>query len=56
MARNVVLSFLTRGDLLDMWETDLQHFLKYLLDADWFTWLELDVVGSRFQTTFRLLG
>lgn len=33
--RNVVASFLTRGALWQNWEFGLQHFLKYLLDADW---------------------
>lgn len=27
--------FLTRGALWISWEEGLQHFLKYLLDADW---------------------
>ncbi|XP_077288717.1 circadian regulator cryptochrome [Arctopsyche grandis] len=33
--RNAVASFLTRGTLWYSWEHGLQHFLKYLLDADW---------------------
>lgn len=33
--RNVVATFLTRGGLWFSWEHGLQHFLKYLLDADW---------------------
>ncbi|XP_050684342.1 cryptochrome-1 isoform X2 [Leptidea sinapis] len=33
--RNTVASFLTRGTLWLCWEHGLQHFLKYLLDADW---------------------
>ncbi|XP_069358731.1 cryptochrome-1 [Maniola hyperantus] len=33
--RNTVASFLTRGTLWLSWEHGLQHFLKYLLDADW---------------------
>ena len=33
--RNTVASFLTRGALWQNWEYGLQHFLKYLLDADW---------------------
>lgn len=33
--RNAVASFLTRGTLWLSWEHGLQHFLKYLLDADW---------------------
>lgn len=28
-------TFLTRGDLWISWEAGLDHFLKYLLDADW---------------------
>ncbi|XP_041978712.1 cryptochrome-1 [Aricia agestis] len=32
--RNTVASFLTRGTLWLSWEHGLQHFLKYLLDAD----------------------
>ncbi|XP_025837056.1 cryptochrome-1 [Agrilus planipennis] len=35
MARNMVACFLTRGDLWISWEEGLQHFLKYLIDADW---------------------
>ncbi|XP_049951179.1 cryptochrome-1 [Schistocerca serialis cubense] len=35
VARNAVACFLTRGDLWISWEAGLQHFLKYLLDADW---------------------
>ncbi|XP_075231989.1 circadian regulator cryptochrome isoform X2 [Lycorma delicatula] len=35
IARNAVSCFLTRGDLWISWEDGLQHFLKYLLDADW---------------------
>ncbi|CAH1645315.1 unnamed protein product [Spodoptera littoralis] len=34
-ARNTVASFLTRGTLWLSWEHGLNHFLKYLLDADW---------------------
>ncbi|CAH0723139.1 unnamed protein product, partial [Brenthis ino] len=34
-ARNTVASFLTRGTLWLSWEHGLDHFLKYLLDADW---------------------
>lgn len=33
--RNTVATFLTRGALWQCWEHGLQHFLKYLLDADW---------------------
>ncbi|XP_063534266.1 cryptochrome-1 isoform X2 [Cydia strobilella] len=33
--RNTVASFLTRGTLWLSWEHGLNHFLKYLLDADW---------------------
>ncbi|CAG4975637.1 unnamed protein product [Colias eurytheme] len=33
--RNTVASFLTRGTLWLSWEHGLEHFLKYLLDADW---------------------
>ncbi|XP_055380996.1 cryptochrome-1 [Condylostylus longicornis] len=33
--RNTVASFLTRGGLWISWEFGLEHFLKYLLDADW---------------------
>lgn len=33
--RNAVATFLTRGGLWFSWEHGLQHFLKYLLDADW---------------------
>lgn len=33
--RNTVATFLTRGGLWQCWEHGLQHFLKYLLDADW---------------------
>ncbi|XP_017856393.1 PREDICTED: cryptochrome-1 [Drosophila arizonae] len=33
--RNTVATFLTRGGLWQNWEFGLQHFLKYLLDADW---------------------
>ncbi|KAL9895760.1 circadian regulator cryptochrome [Glossina fuscipes fuscipes] len=33
--RNTVATFLTRGGLWFNWEHGLQHFLKYLLDADW---------------------
>lgn len=33
--RNTVASFLTRGALWLSWELGLQHFLKYLIDADW---------------------
>lgn len=33
--RNAVATFLTRGGLWISWEHGLQHFLKYLLDADW---------------------
>ncbi|XP_037947512.1 cryptochrome-1 [Teleopsis dalmanni] len=33
--RNTVATFLTRGGLWQNWEHGLQHFLKYLLDADW---------------------
>ncbi|XP_004529289.1 cryptochrome-1 isoform X1 [Ceratitis capitata] len=33
--RNTVAMFLTRGALWQSWEHGLQHFLKYLLDADW---------------------
>uniref|UniRef100_A0A0A9W7T6 Cryptochrome-1 n=1 Tax=Lygus hesperus TaxID=30085 RepID=A0A0A9W7T6_LYGHE len=35
VARNAVACFLTRGDLWISWEDGLEHFLKYLLDADW---------------------
>ncbi|CAB0002124.1 unnamed protein product [Nesidiocoris tenuis] len=35
VARNAVACFLTRGDLWISWEDGLNHFLKYLLDADW---------------------
>ncbi|KAL1115936.1 hypothetical protein AAG570_005431 [Ranatra chinensis] len=35
VARNAVACFLTRGDLWINWEDGLQHFLEYLLDADW---------------------
>ncbi|OWR41136.1 cryptochrome-1 [Danaus plexippus] len=35
VVRNTVASFLTRGTLWLSWEHGLQHFLKYLLDADW---------------------
>jgi len=35
VARNAVACFLTRGDLWISWEDGLQHFLKYLIDADW---------------------
>ncbi|XP_043946773.1 cryptochrome-1 [Drosophila biarmipes] len=33
--RNTVATFLTRGGMWQSWEHGLQHFLKYLLDADW---------------------
>lgn len=33
--RNTVATFLTRGGLWQNWEYGVQHFLKYLLDADW---------------------
>ncbi|EDW83799.1 uncharacterized protein Dwil_GK13802 [Drosophila willistoni] len=33
--RNTVATFLTRGGLWQSWEHGVQHFLKYLLDADW---------------------
>lgn len=33
--RNTVATFLTRGGLWQSWELGVQHFLKYLLDADW---------------------
>ncbi|XP_035782382.1 cryptochrome-1 [Anopheles albimanus] len=33
--RNITATFLTRGGLWISWEAGLQHFLKYLLDADW---------------------
>lgn len=33
--RNVTATFLTRGALWISWEYGVQHFLKYLLDADW---------------------
>ncbi|KAL7729669.1 hypothetical protein ACLKA6_007941 [Drosophila palustris] len=33
--RNTVATFLTRGALWQNWEFGVQHFLKYLLDADW---------------------
>lgn len=33
--RNLVATFLTRTGLWISWEVGLQHFLKYLLDADW---------------------
>lgn len=33
--RNTVAGFLTRGALWISWEVGLEHFLKYLLDADW---------------------
>lgn len=33
--RNTVATFLTRGGLWYSWEYGFQHFLKYLLDADW---------------------
>uniref|UniRef100_A0A1B6CJU7 Cryptochrome-1 n=1 Tax=Clastoptera arizonana TaxID=38151 RepID=A0A1B6CJU7_9HEMI len=35
VARNAVATFLTRGDLWITWEEGLQHFLNYLVDADW---------------------
>lgn len=35
IARNAAACFLTRGDLWISWEEGLQHFLHYLLDADW---------------------
>lgn len=35
VVRNTVASFLTRGTLWLSWEHGLNHFLKYLLDADW---------------------
>lgn len=35
VVRNTVASFLTRGTLWISWEHGMQHFLKYLLDADW---------------------
>lgn len=35
VARNAVATFLTRGDLWISWEAGLDHFLKYLIDADW---------------------
>lgn len=35
IARNAVACFLTRGDLWISWEDGVNHFLKYLLDADW---------------------
>nr|ABB52818.2 cryptochrome 1 [Sesamia nonagrioides] len=35
VARNTVAFFLTRGTLWLSWEHGLNHFLKYLLDADW---------------------
>ncbi|KAH8280088.1 hypothetical protein KR018_007531 [Drosophila ironensis] len=33
--RNTVATFLTRGGMWQSWEHGVQHFLKYLLDADW---------------------
>lgn len=33
--RNLVATFLTRTGLWLSWEIGFQHFLKYLLDADW---------------------
>lgn len=33
--RNITATFLTRGALWISWEAGVQHFLKYLLDADW---------------------
>ncbi|KAG5682744.1 hypothetical protein PVAND_012077 [Polypedilum vanderplanki] len=33
--RNITATFLTRTGLWYSWEIGLQHFLKYLLDADW---------------------
>lgn len=33
--RNITATFLTRGGLWISWEAGVQHFLKYLLDADW---------------------
>lgn len=33
--RNAVASFLTRGGLWYSWEYGVDHFLKYLVDADW---------------------
>lgn len=33
--RNTTASFLTRGGMWISWEYGVQHFLKYLLDADW---------------------
>lgn len=35
VGRNAVASFLTRGVLWISWEDGLNHFLHYLLDADW---------------------
>jgi cryptochrome len=33
--RNIVSTFLTRGALWLSWEIGVEHFLKYLIDADW---------------------
>ncbi|KAI5652106.1 FAD binding domain of DNA photolyase domain-containing protein [Phthorimaea operculella] len=51
VVRNTVASFLTRGTLWLSWEHGLQHFLKYLLDADcrakgWLHYLVRNTVAS----------
>lgn len=55
--RNIVAIFLTRGGLWLSWEKGLEHFMKYLIDADWsvcagnWIWLSSSVFDKLLDST-----